>query len=176
MSSPPRPHHIGYVVEDLRAGAARFSATVGAGPFLGMEHLAFDEVTFRGGPAAYDHSSAFGAWGPLLVELTQVHDAQPAGLRDALAAPGGGVGHIAWLAESLEDEVARLQESGMTVFHTGRTGPASAVWLDGAPLLGHPVEVLQRREELLFFYARVREAADGWDGSDPLRIMTGPPA
>ena len=45
-----------------------------------MEHIAFDEVTFEGAPAVYDHSSAFGAWGPILVEVTQVHDAQPAGL------------------------------------------------------------------------------------------------
>ena len=79
----------------------------------------------------YDHSSAFGQWGPLFVELTQVHDAQPAGLRDSLVAPGGGVGHVAWLADSLEDEVARLRHAGITPFHAGRTGPASAVWFDG---------------------------------------------
>jgi succinate dehydrogenase/fumarate reductase flavoprotein subunit len=46
-----------------------------------MEHIPFDEVPCRGGPAVYDHSSAFGAWGPLIVELTQAHDAQPAGVR-----------------------------------------------------------------------------------------------
>lgn len=168
--------HIGYVVDDLRAGVERFARTFGAGPFFGMEHLEFDEVTFEGEPALYDHSSAFGAWGEVIVELTQVHDAQPAGLRDALVAPGGGVGHIGWLADSLEDEVARLTALGLTPFHTGRTGPASAVWLRGGPLLGHPVEVLQRRDELLGFYAMVRAAAADWDGSDPLRIMHGPPA
>ena len=41
--------------------------------------------------------------------------------------------------------------------HAGRTGPASAVWFDGE-LFGHPVEVLERRDELLRFYARVRES------------------
>ena len=50
-----------------------------AGPFFAMEHIVFDEVTYRGEPAVYDHSSAFGQWGPMLVELTQVHDAQPTG-------------------------------------------------------------------------------------------------
>jgi Glyoxalase/Bleomycin resistance protein/Dioxygenase superfamily len=170
----PTLHHIGYVVDELRAGAERFSAAFGAGPFFAMEHIVFDEVTFDGDRAVYDHSSAFGQWGPVIVELTQMHDAQPTGLRDTLMKPGAGIGHVAWLADSLEDEVARLESAGLSAFHTGRTGPASAVWLN-APLLGHPVEVLQRREELEDFYRMVRDAAVGWDGSDPLRILTGPP-
>lgn len=169
-------HHIGYVVDDLRAGVQRFAGDHGAGPFFAMEHMVFDEVTFAGEPAVYDHSSAFGAWGPILVELTQVHDAQPAGLREALVAPGAGLGHVGFVVESLESEVARLTAAGLRPFHAGRTGPASAVWLHGGELFGHPVEVLQERDEILGFYAMVRAAAVGWDGSDPLRIMTGPPA
>ena len=169
-------HHVGYVVEELRRDVERFATTFGAGPFYAMEHLVFDEVTYEGGPALYDHSSAFGAWGEILVELTVVHDAQPAGLARALANPGSGIGHVAWLAPSLADETERLRGLGMHAFHTGTTGPASAVWFEGGPLLGHPVEVLQEREEILAFYAMVRAAADGWDGRDPLRIMTGPPA
>jgi hypothetical protein len=175
----PPLHHLGYVVEDLRRDVPRLAAATGAGPFFAMEHIVFDEVTYRGESAVYDHSSAFGQWGPVIVELTQIHDAQPAGLHDALVGAGGGVnriGHVAWLADSLEDEAARLEKTGLTPFHTGRTGPASAVWFDGGPLLGHPIEVLQRRDELLRFYAMVHEESTGWDGSDPLRIMTGAPA
>ena len=44
LSAPPI-HHIGYVVEDLAAGIERFATQFGAGPFLVMEHLEFDEVT-----------------------------------------------------------------------------------------------------------------------------------
>ncbi len=172
----PGIHHVGYVVTDLTAGAEHFASTFGAGPFFGMEHLEFDHVDYLGEPAVYDHSSAFGRWGPILVELTQVHDAQPEAFRDALVKPGAGVGHVAWLVNSLADEVARLTAAGHTPFHTGRTGPASAVWFDGGESLGHPIEVLQRREELTAFYAMVHSAATGWDGSDPLRILTGPPA
>jgi hypothetical protein len=176
VSALPPIHHVGYVVDDLRAGAEGFAAEFGAGPFFAMEHIVFEEVTYRDEAAVYDHSSAFGQWGPILVELTQVHEARPAGLREALVAPGAGVGHVAWLADSLVDETARLRSLGLTPFHAGRTGPASAVWFDGGPLLGHPVEVLQRRDELVGFYAMVRDASLEWDGTDPLRIMTGPPA
>jgi methylmalonyl-CoA/ethylmalonyl-CoA epimerase len=168
-------HHVGYVVDDLRDGVTRFAREFGAGPFFVMEHLEFDEVTFDGGPAVYDHSSAFGQWGPILIELSEVHDAQPAGLRDHLVKPGKGVGHIGFLAEDLENETARLIGLGLTPFHTGRTGPASAVWFDGGAVFGHPVEVLQRRDELLGFYEMVRRASEGWDGEEPYRPMTGLP-
>jgi catechol 2,3-dioxygenase-like lactoylglutathione lyase family enzyme len=148
-------HHVGYVVEDLAGATERFARDFGAGPFQVMEHIAFDEVTFAGEPAVYDHSSAFGAWGPIIVELTQVHDARPAGLAAALTKPGAGVGHIAFLADDLAAEAARLEALGMHVFHTGRTGPVSAAWLSGGPF-GHPVEVLQRVPELDAFYASLR--------------------
>jgi catechol 2,3-dioxygenase-like lactoylglutathione lyase family enzyme len=155
----PVIHHVGYVVEDLQGGIERFAREFGAGPFSVMEHIAFDEVTFEGTPAVYDHSSAFGRWGPIIIEITQVHDAQPQGLRDALTQPGGGIGHVAWLADDLEAETARLETAGLHAFHTGRTGPVSAAWFDGGGLFGHPVEVLQRCDELLGFYEQVRASA-----------------
>lgn len=173
---PSRIHHIGYVVDDLAAAAPRFAATFGAGPFFAMKHIPFDEVTYRGKAATYDHSSAFGAWGPMIVELTQVHAAEPRGLREQLRPPGGGVGHVAWLADSLDRETERLQSLGLVPFHTGRTGPASAVWFQAAAPLGHPIEVLQRRDELLGFYDVIRRAADSWDGSEPLRVAPVPPS
>jgi hypothetical protein len=168
-------HHVGYVVGDLRAGVERFAGDFGAGPFFAMEHIAFDEVTFEEAPAVYDHSSAFGVWGPILVELTQVHDARPRGLARALTAPGGGAGHVAWLADDLGVETARLERAGLRRFHTGRTGPVAAAWFQGPPF-GHPVEVLQLSEPLLGFYAHVRAAADGWDGAEPFRRAPAPPS
>jgi catechol 2,3-dioxygenase-like lactoylglutathione lyase family enzyme len=152
----PVIHHVGYVVEDLQAGIDRFTRDFDAGPFTVMEHIAFDEVTYEGAPAVYDHSSAFGRWGPIIVELTQVHDAQPAGLRDALARPGHGIGHVAWLVDDLGAERARLESLGLHAFHTGRIGPVSAVWFDGGDLFGHPVEVLRWCDELRGFYASLR--------------------
>jgi Glyoxalase/Bleomycin resistance protein/Dioxygenase superfamily len=166
-------HHLGYVVEgDLRAALPRMIATLQTGPFFLVEHMTFDEVTYMGAPATYDHSSAFAATASgLLMEVTQVHDAHPVALRDAL---GGhpGLGHVGWLADDLEAETERLAALGLTPFHTGKTGPASAVWFDGTATLGHHVEVLRSAPPLLSFYDSVRAAREGWDGTtDPIRPM-----
>ncbi len=155
--------HVGYVVEDIRAAVDWAVSVLGAGPFFLIDHLEFDEVTFDGRPAVYDHSSAFGQWGAIRLELTKVHFASP-GLAETLVP--AGVGHVAWLADDLDAETARL---GLPLFHTGRAGPVRAHWFDARATLGHHVEVLQASPELLGFYDRIRRAAEDWDGRDRLR-------
>jgi hypothetical protein len=152
-------HHIGYVVEDLQAAIPQAIATLGTGPFFLIEHMRLAE---------YDHSSGFAALpGGLLVELTQVHGAEPPELRETL---GGtrGIGHLGYVVDDQATEVARLEAQGLRAFHTGKTGPASAVWLE-SDWLGHHVEVLQSAPPLIEFYNSIRAAADGWDGSEPIR-------
>jgi hypothetical protein len=176
VSVAQRPfHHLGYVVDDIPAAVEHAVAAFGAGPFFLISHLPFDEVTFDGEPAAYDHSSAFGQWGPVMVELTQVHSAEPAGLAEAFSGPTPRVGHVAWLSDELDAESARLARAGIPLFHTGRSGPVRAHWHDARATLGHHVEVLQRGPEVEGFYALIRSSAEDWDGSEPLRPAPGPP-
>jgi catechol 2,3-dioxygenase-like lactoylglutathione lyase family enzyme len=141
-------NHVGYVVDDLEAAIARFGSV--AGPFITVAHMEFDEVTYRGGPAEYDHSSAFGKCGDFILELTQVHHVAPEGLAREF-----GRRHIGILAD---DQAATVEQLGLEVFHTGKTGPASAVWMLGGDLFPHPVEVLQSAPPLVEFYERIRAA------------------
>jgi hypothetical protein len=166
--------HIGYVVDDIPSAVDWAVSTFGAGPFFLVEHLQFDEVTHDGAPAAYDHSSAFGQWGDIKIELTEVHSASPPELQDLLGGPTPKVGHIGMLTDDLETERAALEAAGMRLFHTGRSGPVQAYWFDARAQLGHHVEVLQRSAPLLGFYEQMRASHQGWDGSDPLR-RGGPP-
>ena len=164
-------HHVGYVVEDLEAAAHEAARTYGAGPFFLIDHVGFSEVTHLDEPAAYDHSAAFGRWGPILMELNQVFSAEPPELLSALGTVG--LGHVGWLTNDLDADRVRLEAAGMRCFHTGRTGPVSAAWFDGTPVLGHHVEVLQRSEGMTGFHEMVRAAGEDWDGQDPFRPWAG---
>jgi hypothetical protein len=173
-------HHLGYVVDDLERVATHLAQTVGAGPFLHIGHVMLSGATFEGAPAQYDHSTAFGQWGPMILELSQVHTAQPDGLRAFFGFPEAGgspaIGHVAWLVDDLEAESAELESCGLPLVHTGTSGPVSAHWHDGGVLFGHPVEVLRRCPEILGFYAAVAAVSVGWDGEQPLRDAPGPPS
>ena len=77
-------HHIGYWTDDLDAAMAQATRLLGVGPFQVLEHVGLGDFRFRGEPATLDHSAAFASWGPVLLELDQVHEVRPAALREAL--------------------------------------------------------------------------------------------
>jgi hypothetical protein len=179
MAERPRPalHHVGYVVAELEPAARMFAETIGAGPFLHVGHVVLSEATYRGAPARYDHETAFAQCGPIIIEISQIHSADPPGLADFLCpGPPPAVGHVAWLVDDLEAESAALQRQGLALVHSGSSGPVTARWHDGGPLFGHPVEVLRRCPEILGFYDAIGAASRNWDGSRPLRDAPGPPA
>jgi hypothetical protein len=165
-------HHVGYVVDDLESAVERAVAMWGAGPFYLARHMEFEECTFRGEPAEFDHSSAFGQWGTVRVELTVIHATDPPELGQIIAPYGTGrVGHIGILVDSLEEASAQLAAGGATAYHAGRTGPVSAIWHDARATHGHSIELLQRNDFLTGLYERIAASAEDWDRSDPIRAM-----
>lgn len=161
--------HVGYVVGDIEDSVSWAAGTLGAGPFFLIAHLQFETCTFNGAPAHYDHSSAFGQWGELMLEMTVVHSSDPPELADLIGGAPPRVGHVGWLADDLAADSAELEADGLPVFHTGSSGPVSARWHDGRERLGHHVEILGRAPELEGFYELIRSSSVDWDGSDPLR-------
>jgi len=148
-------HHIGYWVDDLAEAAEHAREMLGVGPFRVLEHVDLGEFAFRGEPAALDHSAAFAAWGPVLLELNVLHDARPAALREALGARPGAVSHVAWTTSDLGAERDRLAGAGCPLLTTA-SGGAVADWFSGGPLFGHPIEVHQPTPGVLAFWAAVR--------------------
>ncbi len=102
-------------------------------------------------PAVLDHSAAFTAWGPVLLELNVVHSAAPAALRDALGIRPGAVSHVAWTTEDLLTERQHLATAGCPLLTTS-VGGAVADWFSGGALFGHPVEVHQPTDGVLAFW------------------------
>jgi hypothetical protein len=167
--------HIGYVVEEIEPAVDWAVRTFGAGPFFAVAHMSFDTCTFNGETATYDHSSAFGQWGEILIELTVVHGSTPPELAEVIG--GGGqtprVGHVGTLSDDLAADSSLLEAAGLPLFHSGSSGPIRAHWHDGRKMLGHHVEILARTPEIEGIYAMVRGASKDWDGKDALRAVPG---
>ena len=148
-------HHIGYWADDLDAAMAQARRVLGVGPFQVLEHVDLGDFRFRGEPAVLDHSAAFTAWGPVLLELNVLHDAAPAALRDALGARPGAVSHVAWTTGNLSLERQHLARAGCPLLTTS-VGGAVADWFAGGSLFGHPIEVHQPTEGVLSFWQSLR--------------------
>ena len=173
-------HHLGYWVEDLEQAVERAVATLGTGPFLVHRHVTFEQFTLADGtavtdPAYFDHTAAFAAWGPVVVELGVVHTVDPH-LAAAYGLGGGArgagaLGHVSWVVDDLAAESARLEELGCPLIHTASSGAVSVAWHEGGPLFPHPIEVHRAGPPILGMHARLTALAEGWDGTDPLRPL-----
>ena len=166
-------HHIGYWVPDLAAGAETVARTLGVGPFLVHRHVTFDTLRMADGaeitdPAFFDHSAAFVAWGPVVLELAEVHSVD-----DGLAAAYGigfdRVGHVSWVTDDLAAEGARLEAAGCRLIHEAVSGAVHVAWYDGGSLFPHPIELHRAGPPILGMHGRLADAARNWDGKDLLR-------
>jgi catechol 2,3-dioxygenase-like lactoylglutathione lyase family enzyme len=157
-----------FVVTNLEAAAARFSRTMGIGPFLLNPHIQLTDPHHRGVPVRTDFSLALAQAGEVQVELVEQHDDTPSVYRDIYAPGAEGFHHVAIIVADVAAEVARLRALGFEQASSGRFGDADFAYVDTAPALGHMVEVLPDNETIRRFFAKVRREAEAWDGSGPV--------
>ena len=166
------PVQVAYAVRDVRAAAARWAERDGAGPFFVNEHIPVVNVRYRGAPGAFDHSSAYGQWGDVMVELVQDHTAGPSAVRDVVGEGGEGLHHVAFFVDDLDAAQAVLAARGWPEAMRAETASGAVfVFHDATAELGHMIELYVGSPGLRGFYAMVAAAARGWDGADPVRTI-----
>ena len=173
-------HHVGYWVDDLDAAMKQWSRDLDVGPFDVIEHIAFEEFVLAAAgrsreDVVFDHSAAFASWGPVVVELGQVHaiddrlaaayginpaanGASPAAYGINPAANGanpGAVSHVSWVVPDITQESARLARLGCRLINTARSGPISVAWHHGGPLFPHPIELHQHNDVIAGMHDRL---------------------
>jgi len=152
-------HHIGYWVDDLNAAMKRWRRDLGVGPFQVIEHVTFEEFVLTADAEQYDdvifdHAAAFAAWGPVVVELNQVHAIDDR-LATALNPAPGAVSHVSWVVPDVGEESARLARLGCRLINTARSGPIEVAWHHGGPLFPHPIELHQHNDVIAGMHARL---------------------
>jgi hypothetical protein len=165
------PRQLAYCVDDADAAAAEWAARFGAGPFFVRRHIPVSDVVVRGRPGHFDHTSAYGQWGSMMVELVQQHDDAPSAVRDMYQPGQTGLHHVAHIVDDLAAAEAALEAAGIEQAQSAMAGTTRFVFHDARPQLGYMLELYQTSPGLIGFYAMVAAAADGWDGSDPVRIL-----
>ena len=140
----------------------------GAGPFL-LQSIAVTDVIYRGSPSSFDHTSAYGQWGDIMVELVQDHGTGPSVVRDLYNVDESGLHHLAFFVEDIDLATNSLIDLGFELGMTARAGPTNFNMIDATKTLGHFIELYEPNEALIGFYARVKEASINWDGEDPIR-------
>jgi len=165
------PVQIAYAVPDARIAAQLWGSRFGSGPFFVRSHIPVSDVVYRGRPSAFDHTSAYGQWGSIMVELVQDHGTGPSIVRERYAPHESGLHHLAYIVADLDAVTRRLIDDGYPLAMTARTSNTGFNFIDCVATLGHMIELYEESERITAFYGMVRSAAAGWDGADPVREL-----
>jgi methylmalonyl-CoA/ethylmalonyl-CoA epimerase len=165
------PHHHAYVVDDIEAIVGQLAEQLGAGPFFLVEDVPLEDVLSRGEPAEFAHDSAFGVCDGTAIELIEPKRLAPDRVEERFAGRRPRLHHVGYVVpgESARDLRSALDERDLSEYLSSRLGPLDATLHDGSALFGHDLEIHVDNDGLRDFFAMVRDAADGWDGSEPLR-------
>lgn len=165
------PVQIAYAVDDV-IGAAESCVARGAGPFFVRHHIDVTNSRVHGRTVHFDHSSAYGQWGNVMVELLCEHHADPEpGERVQRVGPLTGLHHMAFFVDDVSTAQDALVEHGWAEALYAEAGNTQFAMHDATAELGHLVEIYRDSGGLVQFYDMVRAAATDWDGSDPIRIL-----
>ncbi len=164
------PVQIAYAVNDAHQAADQWAKDFGAGPFFIAEHIPVTNVIHRGKPGVFDHTSAYGQWGNIMVELVQDHGDGPSAIRDLYAPGETGLHHVAYFVDDLDTATTELAERGFPLAMSAQArGTTRFHFIDAVSQMGHFLELYEPSSALQSFYQKVRDASMDWDGSDPIR-------
>ena len=165
---------LAYKVNDLEAAARAHHRRFGSGPFFVLRHVALASSVHRGVARPFDHSSAYGQCGSVMVELVVQHNADDSALHEMFPHGSGreGLHHAALFVDDLDAAIARFEADGARLAQLSVTAGGTAfAFVDTRASLGHMLELYEPTLQLTGFYDFVAAAADGWDGRDLLREL-----
>jgi Glyoxalase/Bleomycin resistance protein/Dioxygenase superfamily len=173
--SPPRPNRrvmqASWVVPDLREAALNWVRTTGIGPFLQVPDIKLDTIRYRGGaPGPIHFSVALAQAGDLQIELVQQHCDHPSAYRDLVNGNERGFHHLAVYCQDYDADLAFYIDGGFQPAVEGMFGDMRFAYIDTSATIGCMIELIEHHPLQDDFFARIRAAADGWDGvTDPIR-------
>jgi catechol 2,3-dioxygenase-like lactoylglutathione lyase family enzyme len=163
---------VAYFVPDVVQAACEHSVQFGSGPYFVAEHIPLSKVLHRGREAKLDHSSAYGQWGELMIEFVQQNNPGPSAFHDLYPEGSGrrGLHHVALIVDNLPAARREFAAYGLTeALYAEMSDGFAFVMVDDLARHGHMIELYEGVAALTSFYAMVQQAAQGFDGADPIR-------
>jgi len=161
-----------WVVPDLQAAMAAWTRTAGVGPFFQFDGVAWDDAVYRGRPwTNISISAAIAQSGDTQIELVTQNEEAPSIFRDVVPAGRSGLHHMALYSHEFDADLAFYRDAGAELVFDGLMMGARVAWLDTVETLGFMVELITANPVADSVFGAIRTAAEGWDGSEPVRRL-----
>ena len=161
---------LAYHAPDIDKAARYWAHQINAGPFYLFEHIKLKQSLYRGRSVAFDHSSAYGQLGEVMIELIRQHDDAPSAVRDMYDAKTAGLHHAAIFVDSVDDALEKAASKDMAcVLDATLADGMRFVMVDARAAYGYMLEFYEPAPQLRKFYDFIRAKSQDWDGRDYLR-------
>lgn len=161
----------GYVVRDIEA-AMRHWIGLGVGPWFYVERAPIERFTFRGELSDAHISIALANSGRLQIELIQQRNEAPSMYREFLEAGREGLQHVAYWTDEFDRALTTAEVLGWPLAQSGEVGrPGRFAYFDTEYHPGTVIELSETSGPKGRMFQRIREAAEGWDGAEPIRTV-----
>lgn len=162
---------IAYIVEDLHASIDHFVRDCGAGPFFVLPHFLQPGQLYRGQPSTADVGIAMGFAGNTWFELIQPLDDEPSVYRETFRERGYGFHHFGVAYRNVEAELPRYLAGGWReAFRAAVPTGGEVIYLEGGSSAAPGfLELLPATPGMDAVFTGFWRAAQGWDGTDPVR-------
>ena len=157
---------IAYHVSDIRTACKNMYLQFAAGPFIISENIELANGEHRGKKTQFVHSSAYGQWGNIMLELVKQEDnSVNTPFREMYGPDEEGIHHTALMVENFDKAVAHFDSFNMPLLTRCTTAKAHVDFgfIDARKKLGYMIEIYERSSTLLDFYQLVKNRAKEWD-------------
>lgn len=159
---------LGHVVRDLDAAVTSWLG-LGIGPWYLLRGLS-QSALYRGEPCTVPLSMALSNSGDMQIELIQQDDETPSIYTEFLASGRDGLHQLAWWTSDFESTMKAVQAAGWPVAWSG-AGSARYAYVEPPASPVPIVEIMELTDATIGLAALIRQAAEDWDGNDPIRTL-----
>ncbi|MBV9090971.1 MAG: VOC family protein [Mycobacteriaceae bacterium] len=168
FSGPVR--QIGYVVNDFDGAVASW-LELGIGPWYVMRGLT-QQVLYRGQPCQVTLTLGLANTGDMQVEVIRQENDAPSIYTEFLASGRQGFHQLAWWVTDFELALGNAEAAGWpVVWAGGQHEGVRYAYFEPPAGLATVYEITELTGLLSGFNKTIRDAAEGWNGSDPIRSV-----
>lgn len=168
----PTFDQLGFVVEDLDEALRYWVEVIGVAPFFVYRDFTLAECSYQSEPIELTISVGYGQAGDVQVELVEQHGDTPSAY---LGRASGNAHHVAIWTPDYDGHVERYRSHGLAdVMGGSASGKPDERFVYLAPNGPGPmIEVTEVHPPKRELYRGIAEAARAYDGTDPIRVVSG---
>ncbi len=164
---------LGFVVRDIKTSVEHWIHAMGVGPFFYYDRVESNAFMYKGTLSPVKLSIALAHAGGIQIEFIQQHNDAPSMYKDFIETGKEGLHHIAYWTEHFDRDLEWMLSLGYSIGQSGAPRKDGRfVYFMPDPRAGIVIELSEISGSKGILFREIADAAEKWDGDEPIRYFT----